>query len=338
MLRCLQIGVLILCCLCVGVNAATPATLPSGDDLHKQFEAKQYQSLLMNLARVLQLKGAAAQPYDRVDLLMLRGEALTQLKQQAAAVEAFDAAAKEATSAQTKVARTPEQVALARAMSMLVHQSHNFAYTPRAVAPGQRPDPISLLDLSQRPAAFKALLSDALAEMGPKVKVAAQSATLAPILTVVRNLGDLRALELTATKATKQSDELLTQMADKAYGLMDAEMNRIDPLVQGIDKNAHSRIPHVYSRPIGRDRQTGLVYSETYTTYTFRGLYSNDMRDLKTFAATCELVYDASHDFSAATTDKRAAKFDKLAAQAKKTGDEALQTLNDNYTGEATAR
>jgi hypothetical protein len=59
------------------------------------------------------------------------------------------------------------------------------------------------------------------------------------------------------------------------------------------------------------------------------------MRNLRDFVSTCELVFSASHDFSAATTDKRAGKFDKLATQAKKVSDEALQTLNDNYTGQA---
>jgi hypothetical protein len=308
------------------VRAATPMTLPSGDDLHKQFDTKQYQPLLQNLARVLQLKGTAAQPYDRVDLLMLRGEALLQLKQQASAVEAFDAAAKEATSMQPNVVRKPDEVAMARSMSMLVHQSRNFNYTPKMVAAGTKPQPISLLDLSKRPQAFRALLTDALMEITPKAKAAGRSQTLAPIIAIVRSLGDLRALELTATKETKQSDQLLADLGEQAYKLMDAEIKRIGPAVDKISANAHSQIRRVV---FARSGGTNTISS---TTYSYRGLYYNDQQDLKTVISTCELVLNASRDFGEATTGKLATQFTTLAADAQKVGNKALQTLNDDYS------
>src|SRR5436305_13984388 len=72
-------------------RAADPEALPTSQELHKLYDDKEYQPLVQKLVRVLQLKGASAQQYDRVDLLMLRRESLPQLKQQPPAIEPFDA-------------------------------------------------------------------------------------------------------------------------------------------------------------------------------------------------------------------------------------------------------
>ena len=58
------------------------------------FDDAQYQPLLLKLARVLQLKGAAAKPYDFVDLDTLRGDTLLQTKQQASAIASLNDAIK----------------------------------------------------------------------------------------------------------------------------------------------------------------------------------------------------------------------------------------------------
>ena len=251
--------VFVLCCTLVattGIRAAEPEGLPSADDLHKLYDAKEYQPLVQKLTRVLQLKGNAAQAYDRVDMLMLRGEALMQLKQQAPAVEAFDAAAKEATNPQQKgTTYKPDEIAKARATALLVHQARLFSYTPRHVEAGQKPEPIPLSDPARRPDAFKALLADQQADLTPKAKAAAHATSLGPIIQLIRGLGDLRAVEQMATSATKQSDALLVDLAEQAHKLMDAEVDRLAPATDTISKNAHTKTKHT---SIQRDSDEGM--------------------------------------------------------------------------------
>jgi hypothetical protein len=318
----------VLCLAGLSVRAApAPEPLPTADELHKLYDNKDYQPLIQKLNRVLQLKGQAAQPYDRVDLLMLRGEALLQLKQQASAIEAFDAAAKEATAPKQDVIRKPEQVARARAIDLLVHHSPGLAYTPKHLDAGQVPGRISLLDPSQRDAAFKALLFDQLTEMAPKVKAASRGTTMGPIVQLIRSLGDLRAVEVTVTGKTKQSDEMLVTMADRAHALMDAEVDRLAPAEQTISRNAHQKTTHTL---IQRDSQ-GTVVGQT-STITSRGLFSNDIRNLKEIASTCQQIASASHDFQDVTAGKQAAEFGALTTKAEKLAKDAEQTLSDDYT------
>src|SRR4051812_1399303 len=89
---------------------AQPEALPSQADLHKLFKDGQYQPLLQKLSRVLQLKGAAAAPYDHVDLTVLRGETFLQLRQQSKAVEQFQAAMKELNATDPRAMRDPKVV------------------------------------------------------------------------------------------------------------------------------------------------------------------------------------------------------------------------------------
>src|SRR3954470_12100101 len=93
------------------VRAADPEPLPTPAELHRTFDDGQYQPLLQKLARVLQLKGNAAKPYDKVDLYVLRGETFLQLKQQSSAVQSFQLALKEVnTPEDPKAARDPKAV------------------------------------------------------------------------------------------------------------------------------------------------------------------------------------------------------------------------------------
>lgn len=322
----------LLCFGAVRAQAAAPEPLPTADEIHKLYDDKEYQAVLQKLVRVLQLKGQAAQAYDRVDLLMIRGESLLQLKQQAAAIEAFDSAFKEATAPQQNTVRKPEQVAQVRATNLLMHQAHSFAYTPKHLDAGQAPGPISLLDLAQRDAAFKSLLFDQLTELDPKVKSATRGTTMGPIIQLIRSLGDVRAVELTVTKATKQTDALFVTMADRALTLMDAEVDRLAPAEQTISRAAHQKSQHTLVQRDGK----GNVVGQT-TTVTVRGLYTNDTRDLKQIVSTCQQIASASHDFQAVTTGKQATDFNTLTTKAEKLVTDASQTLNDDYSAQTNA-
>src|SRR5689334_16922109 len=153
--------------LCAGVcRADTPAEpIPTYDELEQLFKDQQYQPLLQKLSRVLVLKGDAARRYDRIKLLMLKGDTHLELKENSLAMAAYQSAVK-AIDEQTdkRVAAT------ARATELLVKRSRAFNFTPRTAPAGQIPQPISILDVAQRPACFAAMFEDGKADVNAKIR------------------------------------------------------------------------------------------------------------------------------------------------------------------------
>src|SRR5688500_16894818 len=92
---------------------AQPA-LPTVQQLEQQLDTNP-QEVLRGVARLLALKGAAAQQYDRYELFSLRGEASLRTKAMPAAAEAFAMAGKETTD--------PAKKATARANEILIRRS-----------------------------------------------------------------------------------------------------------------------------------------------------------------------------------------------------------------------
>ena len=88
-------------------SAPRGAPLPTTQQIQQMLDSKQYPEVLKESQRILTLKGAAAKDVDKFDVLMLRGEAQLQLKQQGPAVESYTKAIKE-TSDPTK-AGVPNQ-------------------------------------------------------------------------------------------------------------------------------------------------------------------------------------------------------------------------------------
>ena len=167
----------------IEARAADPEPLPTPEQLHKLFNDGQYQPLLQKLVRVLQLKGTAAQGYDRIDLLMLRGEVFLRLKQQPKAIESFDAALTEIAAADPKSPVDPKVAAVARATELLVKQSKQYVYTPKTMKVGVPSQPVSVLDMAQRKAGFAALLADMTADLTPKAKAAKSANRWCPLWT-----------------------------------------------------------------------------------------------------------------------------------------------------------
>lgn len=316
----------------VAAAAAEPEALATQQDLHKLFEAGQYQPLLQKLTRVLQLKGNAAAAYDRVDLYVLRGEAFLQLKQQSRAMESFQLAAKElntpsdpkAPARDAKLAE--EQRRAVRAITLLASRSTSFQYVPktRAVAapgaPAAPTAPISILDLTQRKAAYQALLTDVKAELAPKAKSATAGKTLVPVVDLVRQLGDLRAVEQAATGATTDTDKLLDELADHARGLMADEVDRLDKRTDRISTVANEHIPIIDLSP---------SYNSG-TRFKLKGLEVQDQKDLKEAIDTCGKIAAVAHDF-ADVGSASTAPFQKIQKDADKAGDKARDVLNTDY-------
>ena len=324
---------LILCLMGLLGPAAAGApsdVLPSFSELQKLYDDGQYPVVLQKVTVILQLSDPATQGYDVVDLLMLKGETLLQTKDQASALAAFTQASKEASTVPTPKpgekaapARKPEQVASARAMAALVGHSGRLGYTPKALAGGVVPSPISLVDLSQRPAAFNAFLVDLKTELSPKAKAASIGDKLPPIVDVVQAIGDLRAVELIATKKTTKSDAMLAELSGRALDLMSAEVKSDAKKIDSLSNTAHKTTKFVV-----RDPQSGTATVST----GLRGLHPDERQDLQQMEQTLERIVYTCRDFQSIEDKEHAAKFKAVNKDAMAAGKEAYKTLKDKYS------
>src|SRR5256714_370157 len=229
----LLIGFVAIAAPASAVPEAEP--LPTSEELHKMFDDGQYQPLLTKLARVLQLRGNSARAYDHVDLELLRADALLQLKQQISAIGAVSEAVKSIND------QTDEQLAArAKATQLLFKRMQAFNFTPRTAPKGQIPQPISMLDMSKRKAAYSALLADMKQDVTVKAKAAKAGKTLPPIVDAIRSISDLRAVEMTATGSAAESQKLVDDLADQAKGLMNDALKDMKKRAKTIDDDANS--------------------------------------------------------------------------------------------------
>jgi hypothetical protein len=315
--------------------AAEPEQLPSMEDLHKLFDDGQYQPLLNKLARVLQLKGNAAAPYDRVDLLLLRAEALLQLKQTSSCLAATNEAVKAITD-QTD----PKLTARARATAILFKRMQAFNFTAKTAPKGQAPKPISLLDLSLRKSAFEALLPDVEAEVTAKAKGARSAKNLLPIVDAIRNIGDLRAVEVMAEKEDAgTSQKLADDLAGEAQTLMADALKTMDKRVAALDDDANQVVStySAYTQQSGGSvgSRIGPAIGPTGPTqinYHKKGIDTNASRELNGIIDTCGKIVAVSRDFSD-ISKAQALGFKEVMEAAIKTGKAATTTLNADYSG-----
>ena len=91
-------------------------------EIKGMFDQAQYADALRAIGRAMQLKGKAAEPYDRYELLTLKAEAHLHVKATPAAIQAFEQAAAETEDAQKQ--------AVARSTALLLKKSKNLSYTP----------------------------------------------------------------------------------------------------------------------------------------------------------------------------------------------------------------
>ncbi len=154
-----------------------PAPLPLPGDLKQQVDAGEYRDALKGLSRVLDLKGAAAEPYNRFEMLTLRAECQLQLRQTAAALDSLTAAQKQAASQ-----GNADGVGASLAFADLIQRSPALRYTPKASNGPLAKKPIDILDRSQRPQAYEALFADELTSAQQKVRQAETARQMPPIL------------------------------------------------------------------------------------------------------------------------------------------------------------
>jgi hypothetical protein len=251
---------------------------------------KQWQPLLQKLQRVLSLRGDAAKNYDKYELLMMKGEAHTQLKQPAPATSAFNDAAKEATTANDKM-----KAAVASTSALLIKRSQTFVYKRKSPAtqPTDKKE-IDILDPANRKAAFAALAADEMAALQPKVKGATSANNLKPVIELMKSMNDLRNAELAAHGNNTMSDSLLPPLATHSKDLSARYVADQKMKVEKIEVVANQVVD---SGPDRRGAYGGRTYERKYKK---RGLNSVDQKALKDAIQACNEIAEGDKQMAEA--------------------------------------
>jgi len=267
------------------VRAATAPsdTLPTQEQIHQLFDQNQQAQVLQKIARVLSLKGDAAKPYDRHDLVRLKAEAHLRLKAYEAAQRDFVAAGEET--------EDPKAAALDLATSALVRRSRAGQYQPISKVDGKIPDSISMIDPQPRKIALQALFRDELAADGPKITAVRDAATLDPICQVAPLVTDLKVLEMGATDGRDdQTRQFISEIAKHARGLMGDTVRDLVKREAVIVSRAQEQIE--YYAPAGA---AGHSYNQLHTAT--RGYDVNDRKELEEIRTACNKIAPAPRAF-----------------------------------------
>lgn len=297
--------------------AADP--LPTPEEIHAAFDQQQYSQVLQKLQRVLLLKGAAAAPYDRHDLLRLKGETHLRMKAAQPAVQAFDDAAGETSDL--------KQAAVDRATAVLIKRSPALHYLPKVKEKGKPVEPIDIVDAEGRKKGLTALFEDELALAEPKVKAVRDARQLGPILAVIPTIRDVRLLELASGGTENKTKKLASEVAAHARDLMADGVKIMTKTTDDIDKTANE---YVMVQDITRDPNspTGV---RTETRWKKRGLNQRDSGSITDVAQNCAKIIPATRELADAIGEG-SVDFAGVRADADKLGRRAEQILQADYS------
>ena len=295
-------------------QAAAADTLPTFDEIRALYDKGEYKDTLKQLARLLSLKGKAAEGMDRYALLMLRAESHLRLKATSGATQALTEAA--------KVAPDEESAAKARALNLLIKRSKNLQFTPKvATGKGAAGGPFDITDEERREAAFNALYVGERAALKPKIAKADKAKNLPAIADAIKAALALRDLELAATGKTDDTADTVDALVQRAHKLMAA----------GLD-DAMKRIESIADRANELVQYTARVNGGTETRTRRRGLQASQTKELRGIVETCRKVFESCKELSAGFAEDDDEQFDDLQEQAEDTGQRAQDVLTDDYT------
>lgn len=302
--------------MALGVSAAAqaaPAALPTMDEISKLVDEGQWKEGLAAISRVSELKGAAAAPYQRNKLLMMKAECQLQLHENSGATATL--------ATLTKEAKDAKEAAEPIALTELLQKSPGGTYTPKTA--GQAP--ISVLDRSKRKEAYGALSTDELAALQTRVKAAANVTTLAPLVQLGKTAAPVRAAEYAATGKTEQVDAVTAQLAAQAQKLMNTALGDLSKQVEAISLSANKPIIVTVPMNFGRNGSAPITQSRP------QGLNSNDMATLRNVEKQCDQFGPAGKELGQAFGDEKG--FAGVTSQATQIKSRAEAVLNANYEG-----
>jgi len=265
--------------------AQSATELPTIDQLKEQLNAGKTAEAMKGINRLVALKGPAAAAYDKYELYMLRGEADIRMKAMIPAAEAFAAAQKETNDDKKKLT--------ARANEILARQSKPTGYVPRTPSTrattrqaGAKPGaPLPIVDADSRKVAFGALFDDAMTQIHPKIAMAKNAKSLAPLVDVIKQLSDLKAIELAAEDSDQQAKQVGAELTTHAHELLADAVKSMSDRVDAIARNAAQQ-------QMVTDPQTNMrVLQPVGPTY-------QEDKDLTSIVDTCQKIEQFAKDMA----------------------------------------
>ncbi|MBC8108229.1 MAG: hypothetical protein H7Z14_16705 [Anaerolineae bacterium] len=255
-----------------------PPPLPTMDELREMYDSGDYRTAVQQIARVLRLRGAPAQPYDRDALQLLRGQTLLALDDPRAAKRSFDEAQK---SAQNDIAMK------AHGYFALLSRSKMNMYKKRTgdKAEINISDPRLLVD------AFTAVLDDELPAFQGEAATAVKANNLQPAIAIVPKLLDLASIEFAATGKYERVQPIGKQVGDHARDLIEKELTMQDQRITGIENMANQLIDTGGYVGRGTRRGGGGWWNSSVTR---RGLVSDERENLYQLIEYLEKVEDSA--------------------------------------------
>jgi hypothetical protein len=274
------------------LRADPPAAQPTAADLDQLVQTHQYAPALKLANTLLSHRDPAADGSDPYQLWMLKAEAYIGIKSIDSAISSFQAAA--------KATDDVNELAIANANILLLHNSNSTTYVPKTAAPGQpKPATIPLADRAQRNAAFAALLTDQLSALKPAVDAAAKSSTLPTMYPVLQQLADMKQLDQLVNGNDDKTAKISATLLDHAHNLIASALKEMWARVNDIDQHANqtTTIPQASIQPNGLIGQQTAVFKN--------GLTSDNKTELRNMIDTCTKIHTVADTFeSLAAADK----------------------------------
>jgi hypothetical protein len=301
--------------LLMGISARAAAPdLPSMQDILSDFSNKQYQDVIRKVSQVLPLSSDASKGYDKGNLLAIKGESHLQLKQFSLASDAFMGA--------SKVMSDPNDAGLMKAMAILIRRSGNGIYQPRQPttrpvdAAGGKPAPINIIEIEGRKEALLALFNDEAKVASIKLEPLKKVPSLPPLMDGIKQIGDLRTIEMAATGKDDTTKAMIAGLAAHATELMSGAIKSMSDNVDKLQQLANQTSTDTETNSNG----TAFVIT------TKRGLNSNEKNALNDIINTNTSILAACDQFTdAAKTDASAfASVKSAATSLSKHADEVL--------------
>lgn len=259
---------------------AKSEALPSPDDVKKLIDDGNAGEAIKQIARLLSLRGKAAEGYDKYELLTLKADAHLRVRAGAAAAAAMRQAG--------DVAVAPEKKAYCRAMEELIRRSKNLAYTPRRKdKDGPKPEPVDLVDPESRRRALAQMFTDEMAERLPQAEAAKANKSgtgVGPVIKTMASLREAEYLELAVNGSTDQISGMVEELKTSGKDILTKAVERAGKKVDRIAALANDTVP---DRQVFPSRRGGY---RAVTIQRRRGIQEEDIPELKKVADGCDEI------------------------------------------------
>lgn len=282
--RVIPIVVLVFAALAPSAQQAKPAEnpgpppLPTMAELHEMYDSGDYRTAIQQIARVMRLRGAPAEPYDHDELQLLRGQTLLAMDDPRTAKRAFDEARK---SAQNEIAMR------AHGYFALLNRSKLNVYRKRT---GDKSE-INIADPKMQIDAFIAVLDDELPSFEKEAAAATKADNLQPAIALVPKLLDLSAIEYAATGKYERVRPIGKQVGEHARDLIENELKMQDQHITATESMANQLIDTGGYVGRGTRRGGGGWWNSGVTR---RGLVSDERENLYQLIEYLEKVEDTA--------------------------------------------